>query len=139
MSPTLERLIADHRQDLVDSITKDAIRQIPSYEEAPLRQTIVRVERWLDELARSIEHNQPAILEKHLINVASERRQEGYAVDELHAIVLITERALRGLILRVIAVETEHNALLALLDAVMGAARMVLSVQYLVGAARPVK
>lgn len=136
MATSLDKLIVEHRESLVDSIVKDAIRQIPSYGQAPLRLTIQRVEHWLDALADSIAQNEPDILERHLVAVAGERRQEGFAIIELHSIVQITEEQLQGLIERSIADEIERNGLLTLLAAVMGAARMVLSVRYILGATK---
>ncbi len=49
---------------------------------------------------------------------------------ELHTIVQITESRIKDLIEASIADEIERNALSTLLEAVMGAARMVLSVSY---------
>jgi hypothetical protein len=134
MAVSLDELIVEHRESLVDGITKDAIRQIPSYGRAPLRQTIERVERFLDALAESVARNEPDVLEQHLVGVARERKQEGYAIMELHAIVHITEENVRAAIQRDVTDEVERTGLLALLDAVAGAARMVLSVRYVLGA-----
>ena len=63
MTITLDNLIVENREALVDSIVKDAIGQIPSYGQAPLRRTIERVERWLDTLAVSIEQIVPDMVE----------------------------------------------------------------------------
>lgn len=134
MAVSLDDLIVEHHESLVDGIVKDAIRQIPSYGRAPLRQTVERVERFLDALAESIARNEPDVLERHLVGVARERKREGYAIMELHAIVYITEEHVQAVIRRAVADEVERNGLLALLDAVMGAARMVLSVRYILGA-----
>ena len=59
--------------------------------------------------------------------------EEGFAVGELHAIVYITERHLRAAVAGTCTDQVECNALLAVLEAVMGAARMVLSIQYILG------
>jgi len=134
MAVSLDELIAEHRESLVDGITKDAIRQIPSYGRAPLRVTIERVDRFLNALAESVAENDPDILERHLVGVAGERREEGYAIVELHAIVHLTEGHLQALIAHSVPDEVERNGLLALLDAVTGAARMVLSARYMLGA-----
>jgi hypothetical protein len=120
----------------VDGIVKDAIRQIPSYGRAPLQVTIERVERFLQALADSVAQNEPDILERYLVGVAEERKQEGYAILELHSIVHITEAHLQDLIDRTAVDEVQRNGLSALLEAVVGAARMVLSVQYALGARR---
>lgn len=136
MATSLDRLIVEHRESLADSIVKDAVRRIPSYGQAPLRLTIQRVERWLDALAASIAQNDPDILERYLVEVAGERRQEGFAIIELHSIVHITEEQLQGVIERAVTDEVERNGFLALLTAVMGAARMVLSVRYILGATK---
>lgn len=136
MGVTLDRLIVENRESLVDRIVKDAIGQIPSYAKAPLRVTIERIEQALDALASSIRENDPDILEQHLVGVAAERRREGYVILELHAIVSIIERHLHADVVRACPDEVECNALLALLDAVMGAARMVLSVRYMFSATR---
>jgi len=130
----LDELITEHYESLVDQITKDAIRQIPSYGQAPLRLTIERVERWLKTLAASIEQNDPAILEHYLAAVAEERKEEGYPIGELHAIIQITDQHLRDLIPGACADEVECNANLAVLGAVMDATRMVLSVTYILSA-----
>jgi hypothetical protein len=134
MAVSLDELIVVNQEPLVDHIVKDAIGQIPSYAKAPLRTTIVRVEQALQAMAESIQENDPELLERHLVGVATERREEGYAILELHAILHIIERHLRDSIVRACPDEVECNALLALLDAVMGAARMVLSVRYLLSA-----
>jgi ribosome-binding protein aMBF1 (putative translation factor) len=134
MSISLDELIAEHQEVLVDKVTKDAICRIPSYREAPLRETIQRVERWLKALSDSIAENDPEILEEYLQTVARERRKQGYAIAELHAIVQITEEHMETLVNRALAVETERNANLAVLEIVMDAARMVLSVTYVINA-----
>lgn len=130
MTIYLDDLITEKFATLVDDIAKDAICQIPSYRQAPLRLTIERIERWLTAVADSIRQNNPEILESHLKQVAAERQEEGYAIAELHAIVQITERHLRDVILHSEIIEAERNGNLALLDVVMNAARMVLSVTY---------
>ena len=131
MAVSLDDLIVQHRESLVDNIVKDAIRQIPAYSQAPLRLTIERVERWLEALADSIDQNDPDILEQYLSGVARERRREGYAIMELHGLIHITERHLQDLIPNASSDQVERNALLALLDAVTSAARMVLTVRYM--------
>jgi hypothetical protein len=136
MAVSLDELIVEHRASLVDGIVKDAIRQIPSYGRAPLRVTIERVERFLQALADSVAQNEPDILEGYLVAVAKERKQEGYAILELHSIVHITEAHLRDAVQRTVADEVQRNGLLAVLEAVVGAARMVLSVQYALSAQR---
>ena len=123
MKITLDGLIEENREALADGIVKDAVRQVPSYRDAPLRQTLARVDTWLITLAGSIRENNPKIMAGYLAAIAAERRQEGYAVAELHTILHITEEHLQ--------------ALLARLEAVTGAARMVLSVTYLLSE-RPV-
>jgi hypothetical protein len=130
MDTYLDVLILEHHAALVDAITKDAVRQIRAYERAPLQQTLSRVGRWLTTLRTSIRQNDPRVLEGFLMGVADERRKEGYALDELHAIVRITEGHLRELIHGAIDDPVEQNGLLALLEAVMGAARMMISVNF---------
>jgi len=130
MGISLDRLIIENRESLTDRIVKDAIGQIPSYANAPLRVTIERIEQGLDALADSIRDDDPDILEQHLVGIAATRRREGYAILELHAVISLYERHLRDVILSTCTEEVECNALSALLDAVMGAARMVLSVRY---------
>lgn len=130
MTISLDKLVIENMESLVDVISKDAIRQIPSYGKAPLQQTIERVEIWLKVLASSIQQNKPELLEQYLVAVALERQEEGYAIGELHAIAQITENYLRDLINNQTINEVELNALNALLEAVIGAARMVLSVNY---------
>ena len=134
MAVSLDELIIERRESLVDGIVKDAIRQIPAYGQAPLQQTIERVERWLDVLAASIDRNDPDILERYLVGIAAERKREGYAILELHAIVHITEQHVQALIQEAVADEVQRNGLVALLDAVTDAARMVLSVRYILAA-----
>jgi type II secretory pathway component PulK len=134
MAIYLDELIAENNDSLVDGIVKDAVRQIPSYRQAPLPLTIDRVEQWLQTLAGSIEQNDPPILEHYLVAVAEERKEEGYPIGELHAIVEITEQHLRRLIPTACADEVECNANLAVLAAVMDAARMILSVTYILTA-----
>jgi hypothetical protein len=131
MAISLDELIVENQELLVDRIAKDAIGQIPSYAEAPLRVTVDRVERALQSVADSVRENDPDILEQHLVAVAAERREEGYSILELHAVVHIIERHLRDDIVRTCTDQVECNALLALLEAVMDAARMVLNVRYL--------
>lgn len=130
---TLDRIIDEHWESLVDAISKDAIRQIPSYGRAPLRLTVERVERWLQVLRDSLAQNNPQILADHLTVVGKERQEEGYAIEELYAIVAITEQHLRDLIDRSYTDEVERNGQNALLRAVMDSARMILSVAYVLG------
>jgi hypothetical protein len=134
MPASLDRLIIDHPEALVDGIVKDAIGQIPAYARAPLRVTIARVEQALQAIADSVRKNDPDILEQHLVGVAKERREQGYAILELHAIVHIIERHVSNLIRTTFRDGVECNAHLALLGAVMDAAQMVLSVRYLLSA-----
>jgi hypothetical protein len=134
MTVSLDQLIAQHHESLVDGIVKDAIRQIPAYGQAPLQKTVDRVERFLDALAESIACNDPDVLEEYLVGVAQERKQEGYAIIELHAIVQLAEEHLQVAIQEDVSDTVERNGLLALLQAVMGAARMVLSVRYVLSA-----
>lgn len=128
---TLDGLIEEYRETLADGIVKDAVRQVPSYRKAPLRQTLARVDTWLLTLAGSIRENNPKILAGYLTSVAADRQVEGYPVAELHTIVRITEDHLTTLIVAKSPDEVHQNALLVLLDAIIGAARMVLSVTYL--------
>jgi hypothetical protein len=134
MTVSLDQLIAQHHESLVDGIVKDAIRQIPAYGQAPLQQTADRVERFLDALAESVARNDPDVLEEYLVGVAQERKQEGYAIIELHAIVQLAEEHLQVTIQEDVSDTVERNGLLALLQAVMDAARMVLSVRYVLSA-----
>lgn len=136
MGTTLDELIIKNSESLVDCIVKDAIGQIPSYSRAPLRTTMARVEDVLRAAADSIRENDPHILEQYLVGVAAQRREAGYAILELHAILHIIERHVQNVIARDSPDQIERNALLALLDAVMGAARMILSVRYLLTNAR---
>ena len=135
MNASLYELITTHRESLVDEIAKDAIRQIPSYAEAPLRLTMERIERWLQTLAESIARNMPATLAQYLTAIGKERRQEGYPVGDLHAIIGITERHIRDLIDRSHSDPVERDAQTTLLNAVMDSARMVLSVTYVLSTA----
>lgn len=136
MDATLDKLILENLEDLIDRITKDAVRFIPSYRDAPLRITAKRVEVWLRVLATSLHENDPQILEKYLVTIAHERYAEGYQVTELHSIVQLTDQHLRDYI-ELIAIEpTTRNALTALCEAVMDAARMVVSVTYVLITAR---
>jgi hypothetical protein len=131
MAVSLDELIVAHQETLVDGIVKDAIRQIPSYGRAPLQQTVDRVESFLDAMAESVAQNDPDLLERHLVGVAQERKREGYAIMELHAMVHLAEEHLQETIRSAVTNEIEHDRLSALLEAVMDAARMVLSVRYL--------
>jgi hypothetical protein len=134
MAVFLDELINEHLESLVDKITKDAIRQIPSYASAPLQLTIGRVERWLKALATSIEQNNPEMLEHYLTTIGEERRAQGYPIGELHAVVQITLQHLRDLVPDVCTDDAECTANLALLDAVMDATQMALSVTYILSA-----
>ncbi|MGD8245583.1 MAG: hypothetical protein PVG25_11445 [Anaerolineae bacterium] len=132
MTTSLGDLIAEHREPLVDSITKDAIRQIPSYSDAPLRLTMERIERWLEALSESIRRNDPSLLSQYLMHVGEERKAEGYPISELHAIVHCTECHVRDLVARSYSDPVERNGQTALLTAVMDSARMTLSVAYII-------
>lgn len=136
METTLDQLIRSHRDGLVDAIVKDAIRLIPAYAHLPIQTTVARVERWLDVLAESIARNHPPTLEDYLVEVAEERREEGFVVAELHTIVQITDGHLARIIEDTQPEEIPRNAQRALLTAVMDAARMVLSVTFVRQAAR---
>ncbi|MGD2176732.1 MAG: hypothetical protein PVG71_02810 [Anaerolineae bacterium] len=135
MTTSLGDLITDHREMLLDSITKDAIRQIPSYAAAPLQLTMERIGRWLKTLSDSILQNDPHLLSQYLLDVGEERQAEGYPVGELHAIVRCTEHHLRELIARSYSDPVQRNGQTALLTAVMDSARMTLSVAYILSMA----
>jgi hypothetical protein len=132
---SLDHLIRENLEDLADSITKDAVRQIPSYREAPLRTTVERIENWLRVLATSLHENDPQVLEKYIVTTAHERYSEGYQVTELHNIVQLTDQYLREYINQSEVEPLERNALIALCEAAMDAARMVISVTYVLIAA----
>ncbi len=136
MAITLDSLLVEHREELGDAIVKDAIRQIPAYRAAPLRLTIDRVDLWLATLTASLAQNDPKILAGYLIAVAGERQEEGFSIGELHTVVEITEERLLDLITANCQEPVRCNALRALLDAVMGAARMTISVAYLMSTQR---
>ena len=59
MAGTLVELIEKNMELLVDGITKEAIQRIPSYGEAPIKQTLGRMERMLGVLVDSIRRNHP--------------------------------------------------------------------------------
>jgi hypothetical protein len=130
MSISLDELITTHQEELLDEISKEAVRHIPSYAEAPLRLTMDRVERWLRTLAESIRQNDPHMLSNYLMAIGQERREEGYPIGELHAIVHLTERHLLELVAGTYSDPVECNGQTALLTAVMDSARMTLSVTY---------
>jgi hypothetical protein len=135
MTTSLGDLIAERQEMLADSITKDAIRQIPSYADAPLHVTLERITRWLKTLSDSILQNDPHMLSRYLMEVGEERRAEGYPVSELHAVVRCTEHHLRHLIDRLYSDPVERNGQAALLTAVMDSARVTLSVAYILSMA----
>jgi hypothetical protein len=128
---TLVELIEENLDPLVDGITKDAIRQIPSYSKAPIRLTMARVEHLLRVLADSMRRNNPNVLERYLMSIGEERHERAYPIGELHAILEIMEEHLRDLVVQSTAHEVEQNAQLALVDATMASARMILSKTYL--------
>lgn len=131
MAGTLVELIEQNLELLVDGITKEAIRRIPAYGRAPIKQTLARVERFLGVLVDSIRRNAPDVLEQYLMAIAEERREQAYPVGELHAVFDITEQHLCDLIVQVTPGELERNARLALVTATMASARMMLSKAYL--------
>jgi hypothetical protein len=128
---TLTELIQANVESLVDGITKDAIRQIPSYGRAPIKVTMARMERLLRVLVESVRRNNPNVLEQYLMGIGEERREHAYPIGELHAILEITEQHLRGLVEQSFAHEVERNAQLALVNATSDSARMILSKTYL--------
>ncbi len=89
------------------------------------------MERLLEILAESIRRNNPNILEQYLVGIAEERREHAYPIGELHAIFDITEQHLQDLVVQATPDEVERNAWLALVDATMASARMILSKTYL--------
>ncbi len=139
MRETLESLIIKNQERLADAIVKDAVRQIPAYQAVTLRQTIDRVDLWLATLAASLTQNNPKILAGYLVTVARERYGEGFSIGELHMLVEITETRLRELISAGCQDQVHCNALQALLQAVMGAARMTISAAILLREKYPEK
>lgn len=135
MSTTLTELIEENMEALVDGITKDAIRQIPSYARAPIKATLARVKRLLEILAESIRRNNPNLMEQYVTGIAEERREHKYPIGELHAILDVVERHLRDLVVQSTDQEVERNGLLALVDATVDSARMVFSKSYVLLAA----
>jgi hypothetical protein len=131
MAGTLVELIEKNMELLVDGITKEAIQRIPSYGEAPIKQTLGRMERMLGVLVDSIRRNHPDVLEQYLMGIAEERREQAYPVGELHAVFDVMEHHLQDLVVQATADEVERNAHLALVDATMASARMILSKAYL--------
>jgi len=131
MAATLVELMGENLEQLVDEITKEAIQRIPSYGRAPIKQTLSRVEQLLRVLIESVRRNNPNVLEQYLMGIAEERRDHAYPVGELHAIFDITEQHLSDLVVETTAGEVERNARLAMVDATMASARMILSKAYL--------
>lgn len=131
----MHSLISGHWDELLDGIVKDAVREIPAYAEAPLKLTTARVERWLEVLRDSLAQNDPAWLAGYLNSVALERREEGYSIRDLYAIVAISERWLQKLVDREIPDPVQATGQKALLTAVMDSARMTLGVAYLLSMA----
>jgi hypothetical protein len=127
---SLDQLILENLNGLADRIAKDAVLQIPSYHEAPLKTTMERIENWLRVLATSLHKNDPQVLEKYIVAIAHERYMQGYKVTELHNLVQITEQHLRSAIEQAKTEPLERNALIALCGAALDAARMVISVTY---------
>ena len=132
---SLDELIVQDWESLMDSITKDAIRQIPSYAQAPIRLTIERVERWLKTLSDSVAQNNPQLLAEYLAAVGEERKEEGYPIGDLQTIVHVTERHLGELIAQSYPDPVERAGQTALLQAIMESARMTLSVSYILSVA----
>jgi hypothetical protein len=116
---------------LVDEITKDAIRQVPLYGKAPIRQTMARTEMLLNILAESVRRKRPALLEQFLEGVAEERFDRGYPIAELHSILDITEKHIHDLIAQPAAGEMERAAQDAALRAVIDSAHMAFSKAYM--------
>lgn len=131
MKPHLSDLIGEHYHVLVDEITKDAIREIGAYGDAPLRQTVERIERSIKAMVDSIRLNEPDILKEHVTVVAAERQKEGYSAAELHAIIQIMKQHMQALIAETYEEETERTGYLALTDTIVESARMMVSVAYL--------
>jgi hypothetical protein len=131
MAGTFVELAEQNLELLVDGITKEAIQRIPAYGKAPIRQTLARVERVLGVLVESIRRNTPNVLEHYLMGIAEERREQAYPIGELHAIFDIVEHHLSDLVVQTTPGEVERNARLALVDATMASARMILSKAYL--------
>jgi hypothetical protein len=131
MTTNLVDLIENNLEWLVDETTKDAIRQIPRYGKAPIRQTMARMERLLKILAESVRRNSPNLLEQFLEGVAEERHARAYPIGELHAILDITETHLRELVAQSAAGEVDRNAQNALVNAIIDSAHMVFSKAYL--------
>ena len=95
------------------------------------KETLDRVERLLGVLVESIRRNNPNVLEQYLMDIGEERREGAYPIGELHAILEIMEQHLRDLVMLATAQEVERNAQLALVEATMASARMILSKTYL--------
>lgn len=131
MTIHLTNLISEHYDSLVDEITKDAIRQVTAYGDAPLRQTVERIERSIKALADSIRLNDPDILKQHVTAVAAERQKEGYSAAELHAVIHIMKQHVQNLIAKTYDDETERTGYLALTDIIMETARMIVNTSYL--------
>ena len=131
MSVSLADLIESNLEFLVDEITKDAIRQIPSYGRAPIKQTLARIERLLRILAESVRRNNPNIMEQFLEGVAEERRERAYPIGALHAILDITEQHLQDVVAGSTVDEVERNSQRMLVSAIIDSAHMVFSKAYL--------
>lgn len=131
MTNLLTDLINEHYDELVDEITKDAIRQLEHYGDAPLRLTAERMEQAIRATVDSIRLNEPDILKKHVTAVAAERQEEGYTAADLHAIIQIMKQHIQDLVTKTYDNETECTGYLALTDIIMETARMFVSVAYL--------
>ena len=131
MTANLVDLIEQNMDWLVDEITKDAIRQVPTYGRVPIKQTMGRMERLLGILADSVRRDNPDIMEQFLEGVAEQRHDGAYPIGELHAILDSTERHLHDLVAQSVVGQMERNAQNALVRAIIDSAHMVFSKAYL--------
>ena len=77
MGLSLQQIIEEYKDLLIDQIVKDAIWQIPAYRKSSVLLTISRVKKWLDVVSSSITQNDPDILTKYLRSITKQRCKEG--------------------------------------------------------------
>jgi hypothetical protein len=131
MEIKLDQFIRENGEVLVDCIVKQAVKDLPEWQELPLLATIERVEHFLLVLADSIRQNNPNFLLTYLNSISKDRISEGTRIHTLHGFFDITEQQILNLIKK-----QEHSELMlktfqGVIQNAMASSRLALSVAYL--------
>lgn len=99
MNSSLATLLQEKRRTIVQELTRAVREQAgPSYAQVAEEELALRMERLVEAWQRSLEENNPGILEEFTRRVVRERVQERYGVEEIQEVISLLRECLLPLV-----------------------------------------